>query len=92
MERSAGDRITFTNFMRSSMMKTTILALGTLLGCSVMAATDAQAQNYPWCAYYSGDGGPRNCGFQTFEQCQADVSGIGGSCRRNTQYEPQKRR
>ena len=27
----------------------------------------AQAQNYPWCAYYSGGrGGGENCGFVTF--------------------------
>jgi Protein of unknown function (DUF3551) len=48
--------------------------------------TQAQAQNYPWCAYYSGGrgGGGTNCGFTTFEQCLATVSGIGGFCDRNT--------
>jgi hypothetical protein len=48
----------------------------------------AQAQNYPWCAYYGGvmGGGGTNCGFSTFQQCQATVSGIGGFCDRNTQY------
>lgn len=44
------------------------------------------AQNYPWCAYYSGGG--TNCGFVTFEQCLTTVSGIGGFCNRNTQYVP----
>jgi len=50
----------------------------------------AQAQNYPWCAHYGspmGDGGT-NCGFTTLQQCLATVSGIGGSCDRNTQYVP----
>jgi Protein of unknown function (DUF3551) len=28
-----------------------------------------------------------NCGFSTFEQCQATVSGIGGFCR-PSQYNP----
>jgi len=28
----------------------------------------AEAQNYPWCAIYSGTGG-ENCGFTTLEQC-----------------------
>lgn len=55
--------------------------------------TPAQAQNYPWCAYYGGvmGGGGTNCGFTTFEQCMATVSGIGGFCDRNTQYQPPAR-
>lgn len=66
--------------------------LATIGLCIALAAvgTRAQAQNYPWCANYgspSGDGGT-NCGFTTFQQCQATVSGIGGSCDRNTQYVP----
>jgi hypothetical protein len=46
----------------------------------------AQAQNYPWCAQYSGRalGGAMNCGFVSFEQCMATVTGIGGFCVRNT--------
>jgi hypothetical protein len=48
----------------------------------------AEAQNYPWCAYYSsGGGGGTNCGFTTFQQCLDDVSGIGGFCEPNTQYQ-----
>ena len=54
--------------------------------------TPAQAQNYPWCAQYSGDGGATNCGFTTLEQCMATVSGIGGFCMRNPQYQPLRRR
>jgi Protein of unknown function (DUF3551) len=53
------------------------------------AATAAQAQNYPWCAYYgSGMGGSSNCGFSTYGQCMAALSGNGGFCNRNTQYLP----
>jgi hypothetical protein len=49
--------------------------------------TPAQAQNYPWCAQYgNGTGGARNCGFSSFQQCQADVSGIGGFCEQNNTY------
>jgi hypothetical protein len=40
----------------------------------------AEARDYPWCAYRDGDGGARNCGFATFEQCLAAVSGVGGNC------------
>jgi hypothetical protein len=45
----------------------------------------AQAQDYPWCAQFSGLGGT-NCGFTTFEQCMATLAGIGGFCNANTQY------
>ena len=53
-----------------------------------MSATPARAANeYPWCAQYSGeDGGGRNCGFSTLEQCRATVSGIGGFCEPNLFY------
>jgi len=33
-------------------------------------------------------GGSMNCGFSTYEQCQANVSGIGGFCIRNDTYQP----
>src|SRR5262249_22693300 len=42
----------------------------------------AEAQSYPWCAYYNmggfGGGGATNCGFATWQQCQAAISGVGG--------------
>jgi Protein of unknown function (DUF3551) len=43
---------------------------------------------YPWCAQYSTRGGARNCGFTTWEQCRATVSGIGGYCIENPFYRP----
>lgn len=46
----------------------------------------AVAQNYPWCADYASGG--TNCGFVTFQQCLATLSGMGGFCNRNTQYVP----
>ena len=50
-------------------------------------ARPAAAIEYPWCAQYGGKGdGGRNCGFSTFEQCMATVSGIGGFCERNSFY------
>jgi len=57
--------------------------------CVVGIGTRAEAQNYPWCAYYGGkEGGGTNCGFTTFQQCLDTVSGIGGFCNVNTQYQP----
>jgi hypothetical protein len=48
----------------------------------VFVEKSAEAEtNYPWCAYRDGDGGgARNCGFETFEQCLANVRGVGGNC------------
>jgi hypothetical protein len=51
-----------------------------------MLATAAKAQNYPWCALYKE--GAVNCGFTTFQQCLATVSGSGGFCNQNTTYQP----
>jgi hypothetical protein len=37
-----------------------------------------------WCAEYGGrGGGGTNCGFYSFQQCEAARSGNGGFCRRN---------
>jgi len=67
-----------------------------VLGISVSIVgigTRAEAQNYPWCAYYSmgDDGGGTNCGFTTFEQCMETARGLGSNCQRNTQYVPPPR-
>jgi Protein of unknown function (DUF3551) len=43
---------------------------------------------YPWCAQYGGHIGGRNCGFWTYQQCRATVSGIGGYCEANPMYVP----
>jgi hypothetical protein len=64
-----------------------------LLGFGLVAATaalgtPAEAQNYPWCAYYGNGFGGTNCGFTTFEQCEATIYGIGGFCQRNNTYVP----
>jgi Protein of unknown function (DUF3551) len=42
----------------------------------------AQAEG-TWCAHYGGKGGT-NCGFHSFAQCQAAVSGTGGFCSQNS--------
>ena len=52
---------------------------------SLFLITDpAAADPYKWCAAYRN--GSNNCGFTTFEQCQASVSGVGGSCQPNQFY------
>jgi hypothetical protein len=59
------------------------LALSPLLGPAV------HADPYRWCAYYGGrdDGTTVNCGFVTYRQCMETISGIGGTCERNPDYD-----
>jgi len=68
------------------------LSLSTLalIAAAAALATPAHAQNYPWCAIYSGGavGGGTNCGFVSYEQCMATARGLGSFCYRNTQYVP----
>lgn len=67
----------------------TFLFMSAVLVASAGISTHAEAQNYPWCAYYSsGENSATNCGFVTFAQCMATVTGIGGICMRNTQFVP----
>ena len=71
--------------MRNLFPVAALAALGLLPG-----TTPATAEVlYPWCAQYGGwDGGGTNCGFSTYEQCRATVSGIGGYCQENPMYRP----
>jgi hypothetical protein len=65
------------------------LSLFGVLCVTAAIVTPAQAQNRPWCAFYDGRfGGATNCGFSTYEQCLATISGVGGSCGPNTMYVP----
>jgi hypothetical protein len=42
---------------------------------------------YPWCAEYSMQGSS-NCGFATYQQCMAALSGNGGYCNANPMFRP----
>jgi Protein of unknown function (DUF3551) len=71
--------------MRSMLL---ILALS---GSALLAGNDPSRAEitYPWCALYGGGGltgGGRNCGFWTYEQCMAALSGNGGYCEANAMY------
>ena len=52
------------------------------------SAGPARAQEYPWCAHYDMGDEALNCGFVSYAQCMATVSGIGGSCMANNTYRP----
>jgi hypothetical protein len=60
-------------------MRTIVLIVAALALSSANARADG-----PWCSYYVQGG--TNCGFHSFEQCRANISGIGGSCQRNPAY------
>jgi hypothetical protein len=57
-----------------------VAALVALPLTSVYARADGA-----WCAYYSSSC-CTNCGFHSYEQCMANVSGVGGYCQRNPLY------
>jgi hypothetical protein len=63
-------------------MRTILVAAAIAGAASMMTATGANAQYAAWCSEYTRGGGT-NCGFYTFEQCLANISGIGGRCYRN---------
>lgn len=59
-----------------------------VVGATAFIAAPAHADPYKWCAQYAGKGGGgRNCGFVTYQQCMATVSGIGGFCEPNKFYD-----
>jgi len=74
-------------------MRNALLGLATLVTAVAFLPAPARAIEYPWCAQYGGPGGEggRNCGFTTFAQCMATVSGIGGFCERNLFYKGPER-
>lgn len=68
-------------------MRAVLLIAAILTALTLAAPTAGQAQTYPWCAQYGGwSGGGRNCGFVSYAQCMATVSGVGGFCERNAFY------
>ena len=70
-------------------MRSMLFLLG-LSALALLAGNDASRAEitYPWCAQYGAglDGGGRNCGFWTYEQCMAALSGNGGYCEANAMY------
>src|SRR3954467_15067458 len=58
----------------------TISLLAAVMAALSLSSIAAKAQAR-WCANYGGPAGGTNCGFHSFEQCRANVSGIGGFCQ-----------
>jgi hypothetical protein len=71
-----------TNARRRNMRS---LIVAGSLGLALLALpAAAEAREYPWCAQYSWSN--YNCGFVTFQQCLATISGVGGFCKQNPRY------
>jgi len=49
-------------------------------------ASPQSASSYPWCAIYYTKSGTPACYFATRDQCMESISGIGGLCVQNSQY------
>jgi hypothetical protein len=55
---------------------------------AVLAPQASHADPYKWCAQYGlTDDQGTNCGFVTYGQCRAAISGVGGTCVRNPFYD-----
>ncbi|MFZ0610351.1 MAG: DUF3551 domain-containing protein [Xanthobacteraceae bacterium] len=68
-------------------LPSTLVVLAGITLAALAIASSAQAQNYPWCAQYTGHmGGAMNCGFVSFDQCMATARGMGAFCIQNNTY------
>jgi hypothetical protein len=66
-----------------------VALVATLFGVFSVSIHEARADG-TWCARYPE--GASNCGFYSFAQCQATVSGRGGFCEQNGFSEPRRTR
>lgn len=62
----------------------TIALVVTALAALSSTTVGARAEG-PWCAYDTK--GTTNCGFYSYAQCMATLSGLGGSCVPNPSYQ-----
>jgi hypothetical protein len=71
-------------------MRTLMTTLAfTALALTVDAQPTRAEVTYPWCAEGSFKDGARTCGFVSFAQCMASISGRGASyCAQNPMYRP----
>ena len=64
-----------------------VLIAGALAFAAIaQTGSAAQAREYPWCARY--DWTTYNCGFVSYAQCRATISGVGGRCEPNPRFVP----
>lgn len=65
-----------------------LLGAALFAGAVSIATLPVQAQNHPVCSQGSamGAGVSLRCEFDSFRQCRASTSGVGGTCIRNPSY------
>jgi hypothetical protein len=74
-------------------MRGILIGFALAFAAIVQAGGAAEAREYPWCARYGWT--TYNCGFVSFNQCLATITGVGGRCERNPRYvysEPRPRK
>ena len=65
-------------------MKLAFALLALVTAAAFTAPAQAQGQNGLWCAEYGNGHGGKNCGFSTYQQCRAAISGFNtGTCTPN---------
>jgi hypothetical protein len=72
-----------------------VLLVAALGAAVIAAATPTHAQSpytYRWCALNGDRSGATSCYFETRAQCEATLSGIGGSCIRSPYNRDDRRR
>lgn len=69
-----------------SKIQLVMLALGAALFGGAASISPAAAQDFPWCAQGGELDYPGECAYQTYEQCQASVSGRFLYCGQNPRF------
>jgi hypothetical protein len=64
-------------------MRKILFIAATLAVAGIAGTSPSLARQDAWCARMPVNGGNPECNFATYRQCQATISGIGGSCIRN---------
>jgi hypothetical protein len=72
--------------MRLPILIILFIAASAALYSDNQAASAQSASSYPWCAVYYTKSGTPMCYFATRDQCMESISGIGGVCVQNLQY------
>jgi hypothetical protein len=67
-------------------MRLILLFVGAVFYGMIANPSAGRAEGSAWCAHYGNELGGTNCGFVSFDQCMAALSGNGGYCGQNAQY------
>jgi Protein of unknown function (DUF3551) len=77
--------------MRKNILPFCLLTAAALLAAPKASHAQAAVYSYPWCAVYTGPGGPagsRSCYYTSYQQCMTTILAQGGYCIRSPYYRP----